>query len=161
MLAPLATLYEQIAPFRSINGYGLFATMTTSRPEITIQGSMDGVNWQDYVFKYKPGPLHRPPPFVAPYMPRLDWQMWFAALEDVRGTPWMAFFVQRLFEAQPDVLALLARDPFHGQPPRYLRAQLDEYRFTTFAENHSTGDWWKKEPSGIYFPAISRDEFGR
>jgi predicted DCC family thiol-disulfide oxidoreductase YuxK len=161
VLAPLAIVYEQIAPFRSINGYGLFATMTTSRPEITIQGSMDGVNWVDYVFKYKPGPLHRPPPFVAPYMPRLDWQMWFAALQDVRGTPWMGLFVQRLFEAQPDVLALLALDPFGGKPPRYLRGQLDNYSFTTFAEKRSTGDWWKKDPAAIYFPEISRDEFGR
>lgn len=161
VLAPVAYVYEQIAPFRSINGYGLFATMTTSRPEITIQGSMDGVSWEDYVFKYKPGPLHRPPPFVAPYMPRLDWQMWFASLQDVRGTPWMGLFVQRLFEAQPDVLALLAYDPFHGQPPRYIRAQLDDYRFTTFAEKRSSGDWWRKEPAAIYFSEVSREEFGR
>ena len=157
-LAPIARVYEFVAPFRSINGYGLFANMTTDRPEITLQGSMDGVNWESYEFKDKPGPLRRPPPFVAPYMQRLDWQMWFAAMQDVRATSWMGPFVMRLFEAQPDVLALLGRDPFGGKAPRYLRGQLDDYRFTTFAEKRATGDWWRSEPRGIYFPAISRED---
>jgi hypothetical protein len=119
------------------------------------------VNWENYEFKFKPGPLRRPPPFVAPDMPRLDWQMWFAAMQDVRATPWMGPFVMRLFEAQPDVLALLGRDPFGGKPPRYLRGQLDDYRFTTFAEKRATGDWWRSEPRGIYFPAISREDVAR
>jgi hypothetical protein len=161
VLAPLARAYAFVAPFRSINGYGLFANMTTDRPEITLQGSRDGVNWESYEFRFKPGPLRRPPPFVAPYMPRLDWQMWFAAMQDVRATSWMGPFVMRLFEAQPDVLALLERDPFAGKPPRYLRAQLDNYRFTTFAEKHATGDWWRSEPRGIYFPEISRETLSR
>jgi predicted DCC family thiol-disulfide oxidoreductase YuxK len=161
VLEPLARVYEYVAPFRSINSYGLFATMTTERPEITLQGSRDGVHWEDYEFKDKPGPLRRPPPFVAPYMPRLDWQMWFAAMQDARATPWMGPFVLRLFQAQPDVLALLGRDPFHGQPPRYLRAKLDDYRFTTFAEKRATGDWWRSTPRGMYFPEITREAIAR
>lgn len=161
VLVPLARAYAFVAPFRSINGYGLFANMTTDRPEITLQGSMDGVQWESYEFKYKPGPLRRPPPFVAPYMPRLDWQMWFAAMQDARATSWMGPFVLRIFQAQPDVLALLGHDPFGGKPPHYLRGQLDDYRFTTFAEKRATGAWWHSEPRGIYFPAVSREDIAR
>jgi hypothetical protein len=160
-IEPVARVYNYVAPFRSINGYGLFAVMTTTRHEIVLQGSMDGVKWETYEFKYKPGAADRPPPFVAPYMPRLDWQMWFAALGDVQSSPWMAQLALRLFQAEPDVLALLARDPFDGKPPRYLRANLDDYRFTDFAELRKTGNWWRSEPKGIYFSEISRDALGR
>ncbi len=157
---PTAVLdaYEWLAPFRFVNGYGLFARMTTERPEILVQGSNDGRVWETYEFKYKPGRLDRPPPFVAPYMPRLDWQMWFAALGDVRRNPWFLNFMARLFEARPEVLALLASDPFEGKPPRYLRALVDEYRFTTFAERRASGDWWATEPRGIYLPEIRREQ---
>lgn len=157
-LEPIAWIYGHIAPFRSINSYGLFAVMTKERGEIQLQGSMDGVTWKTYEFKYKPGPLNRRPPFVAPDMPRLDWQMWFAALGDVQSAPWMGPFVARLFEAQPDVLALLAKDPFDGKAPRYLRANMDDYHFTDFAQRHATGDWWRSDPRGIYFSEISRDQ---
>jgi hypothetical protein len=160
-IEPLAWLYGHVAPFRSINSYGLFAVMTKERREIVLQGSMDGVEWKTYEFKYKPGPLDRRPPFVAPYMPRLDWQMWFAALGDVQAAPWMGPLVGRLFEAQPDVLALFAKDPFGGKAPRYLRANLDDYHFTDFAARRTTGNWWRSEPKGIYFPEISRESFER
>lgn len=156
---PLASVYEVVAPFRSINGYGLFAVMTTERPEILIQGSMDGLNWKSYRFKYKPGPIDRPPPFVSPYMPRLDWQMWFAALGDVNQNPWLLHLMARLFDAEPDVLALLEDDPFDGGKPRFLRAMIDDYRFTTFAD--PADDWWKREPRGIYVPEIGREQLGR
>lgn len=158
--APLVTAYETVAPFRSINGYGLFAVMTTDRPEILIQGSMDGFNWESYRFKFKPGPLDRPPAFAAPYMPRLDWQMWFAALGNVNGNPWVLQLMARLFEAEPAVLALLDGDPFHGQKPRYLRAMVDDYTFTSFAHPGSKGEWWSREPRGIYVPEIGREQLG-
>ena len=157
-IEPMAWLYDLVAPFRSINGYGLFAVMTKERTEILIQGSMDGMTWKNYQFKYKPGALNRMPPFVAPYMPRLDWQMWFAALGDVHQSPWMGPFALRLFRAEPDVLALLARDPFNGKPPRFLRANLDGYRFTDFSQRRASGNWWRSEPRGIYFPEISREQ---
>jgi hypothetical protein len=83
------------APFQIANTYGLFASMTTTRPEIIVQGSNDGVTWLDYEFPYKPGDLRQPPHWVAPYQPRLDWQMWFAALSDYRATPWFTNFMVR------------------------------------------------------------------
>jgi len=161
VMEPLAWIYGHVASFRSINGYGLFAAMTTERSEIRLQGSMDGVTWKDYAFRFKPGPLNRPLPFAGPYMPRLDWQMWFAAMQDADATSWMGPFVLRLLEARPEVLALMERDPFEGKPPRYVRGELDAYRFTTFAERRTTRNWWRFEPRGIYFPAISRETMQR
>lgn len=151
----LVECYAKVAPFRSINSYGLFAVMTTQRKEIIVQGSDDGVTWKTYSFRYKPGDPHRAPPWVAPYMPRLDWQMWFAALGDIRSNPWFVRFLQRLQQNSPAVVALIETNPFPDKPPKYLRAQLDDYRFTTTAEKKETGDWWKVEPAGVYCPEVS------
>jgi predicted DCC family thiol-disulfide oxidoreductase YuxK len=144
-----------VAPLQVVNTYGLFAVMTTSRPEIIVEGSNDGVTWLPYEFKYKPGDVHRRPPWVAPYQPRLDWQMWFAALESYRENPWFVNFMARLLEGSPEVLRLLAHNPFPSAPPHYIRALVYDYRFTTFAERRTSGDWWKRELRGSYIPVIS------
>lgn len=152
---PLVEVYESVAPFRSINGYGLFAVMTRERREIIIEGSQDGVSWVPYVFRYQPGPLHRAPPWVAPYMPRLDWQMWFAALGTVEQNPWFVRLMERLLQGEPAVLELLDYDPFEGNPPRFLRAVSEDYQFTNLAECQATGNWWKARPAPPYCPVVS------
>jgi hypothetical protein len=154
---PLVTFVRAIAPLRIANGYGLFSVMTTSRPEIVVEGSMDGVRWLPYEFRWKPGDLRRRPSFVAPHQPRLDWQMWFAALGGYEENPWFIQFAARLLEGSPDVLRLLQRDPFAGSPPRYVRGLLYEYRFTDAATRRRTGQWWSREPAGLYCPVLSRD----
>ncbi|MGI8743546.1 MAG: lipase maturation factor family protein [Bryobacteraceae bacterium] len=148
-------LVRLAAPFGIVNTYGLFAVMTTQRPEIIVQGSNDGTNWLDYSFRYKPGDLRRPPPWVAPYQPRLDWQMWFAALSNWRSNPWFANFMVRLLDGSPDVTGLLEKSPFGSRPPKYVRALVFNYRFTDFAERRATGEWWHRELRGLYFPRIS------
>jgi lipase maturation factor 1 len=142
-------------PFQIANTYGLFASMTTSRPEIIVEGSDDGVAWLDYQFPYKPGDLRQPPHWVAPYQPRLDWQMWFAALSDYRATPWFTNFMVRLLQGSPEVLGLLEKNPFPNAPPKYVRAELFDYSFTDFATRRATGNWWARKPRGLYFPQIS------
>jgi hypothetical protein len=97
-----------------VNRYGLFAVMTTSRPEIVIEGSDDGVDWKPYEFKFKAGDVHRPLRWVAPYQPRLDWQMWFAALTRQENVPWFSGLMQRLLEGSPHVLDLSRRIRFRG-----------------------------------------------
>jgi predicted DCC family thiol-disulfide oxidoreductase YuxK len=149
------TVYEWFAPLRSFNGYGLFQVMTTSRPEIIVEGSNDGVNWQAYEFKYKTGDLKRRPGFVEPHQPRLDWQMWFAALSDYRENPWFVNFCVRLLQGAPQVLALLEKNPFPNAPPKYIRAMVYEYHFTDSATRRKTGDWWSRTPEGIYLPPVS------
>ncbi len=152
---PAAALLRFTSPLGIVNSYGLFAVMTTSRPEIAIQGSNDGINWLDYEFKYKAGPLARRPPWVAPYQPRLDWQMWFAALGPYQSSPWFANFVVRLLQGAPEVVRLLARNPFPNAPPKYIRAVVAAYRFTTWTERRATGDWWKSAPAATYLPPVS------
>jgi hypothetical protein len=151
---PLLRLAGLVSPLRSINGYGLFAVMTTTRPEIIVEGSNDGIVWRPYEFKWKPGDLERAPAFVAPHQPRLDWQMWFAALGDVRGNPWFVNFLVRLLQGSPQVLALVETNPFPDAPPRMVRAGLYEYRFTDFATRRSEGAWWRREARGSYCPPV-------
>lgn len=145
-----------IAPFRSVNTYGLFADMTEARPEIIVEGSNDRRTWETYHFRWKPGALTRAPGWVAPHQPRLDWQMWFAALQgSYRDTPWFLNFMGALLQGKPEVLRLLAENPFPDAPPRYIRATLYDYRFTEIATKRSEGTWWHREWKGIYCPAIS------
>jgi hypothetical protein len=133
-----------VAPFRSVNGYGLFRVMTTVRPELVIEGSDDGRTWREYVFRWKPGPADRRPGFVEPHMPRLDWQMWFAALDPVGNYGWLASFLARLREGSPEVTALVGPQAFAG-PPKQLRVVQYSYRFTSAEERRRTGAWWVRE----------------
>jgi lipase maturation factor 1 len=144
--------YRFLEPFRSLNGYGLFRVMTKTRPEIIVEGSQDGLTWLPYEFKYKVGDLQRAPPIVAPHQPRLDWQMWFAALDDVQGEPWFMNFLVRLLQGSPSVLRLIKTNPFPESPPRYVRARLFEYHLTSALEKRQTGAWWKREEEGTYCP---------
>ncbi|HLH16077.1 MAG TPA: lipase maturation factor family protein [Bryobacteraceae bacterium] len=144
-------ILHAIDPFHIVNGYGLFAVMTTERPEILVEGSADGDHWQAYEFRYKPGDLRRPPPLIAPAQPRLDWQMWFAALGSYQSNRWFVSFLLRLLQGEPAVLRLLQYNPFPHAPPRYIRARLFLYHFTTWGSR----DWWWREEKGVYFPAAS------
>ena len=152
---PVLAIAQWLQPFRSVNHYGLFSIMTTTRPEIILEGSYDGSNWQPYRFKYKPGDLYRRPRFVEPHQPRLDWQMWFAALGDVRENPWLVNLCVRLLQGSPEVLDLLATNPFPTAPPRYIRAELYEYRFTDLNTRRQSGNWWMREDRGPYLPPLS------
>ena len=153
--AAIERLYGVVAPLQIVNGYGLFRVMTKDRPEIMIEGSEDGIEWKPYVFKWKPGPLERMPAFVEPHQPRLDWQMWFAALSDVRQNPWFFGLAFRLLENAPDVTRLLGKNPFPDKPPRYIRAELYRYRFSTLGERRQSGRWWEREDLREYLSTVS------
>jgi predicted DCC family thiol-disulfide oxidoreductase YuxK len=154
-LGPLPAAYQLFTPFRTVNQYGLFAVMTKERPEIRIEGSRDGVSWKTYEFEYKAGDPARAPRFVAPYQPRLDWQMWFAALSDYRSEGWLLRFCEELLRGSRPVLSLLRVNPFPEGPPRYVRAMVDRYRFTDAPTRRATGDWWRREPVGPYAPVLT------
>ena len=149
-----------VRPLRSINTYGLFRTMTTERPEIIIEGSTDGQIWTEYAFRWKAGDLGRRPRFVQPHMPRLDWQMWFAAHDPYRAQYWLSALMDGLLEHSPAVLSLLDAPPFLEQPPRYVRLVRYWYEFTTPAEGRETGDWWKREFDGYLTEGVSKNDKG-
>ncbi len=143
-----------VAPLRIVNTYGVFAMMTTERPEIIIEGSDDGIHWKEYPFKYKPGEVKRRPPWNIPHQPRLDWQMWFAALGTQDQHPWFSRLLQRLLENSPEVIALLGTNPFPDKPPHYVRALLYEYRYASSEQKESKGVWWERRLAGLYYPAV-------
>jgi len=126
--------------------------MTTERPEIIIEGSNDGREWRPYVLPFKPGPLDRAPVWATPHQPRLDWQLWFAALAPREMNPWLQGLFAGLLRGSKPVLALFERNPFPDRPPRYIRASLYRYHFTTADERAASGDWWTREYLGEFWP---------
>jgi predicted DCC family thiol-disulfide oxidoreductase YuxK len=155
---PLAAVHGRVEAFRIVNDYGLFRVMTKDRREIVIEGSADGIDWLPYEFKWKPGNVKRAPGWCAPHQPRLDWQMWFAALGAPQQNPWFGGLIVRLLQGSRDVSRLLAHNPFPDQPPRYIRASFYRYRFTTMEEHRQSGAWWKGQELGEYLPTISLDQ---
>ena len=152
---PLAFVYEKVAPFHIANGYGLFRVMTKDRREIVIEGSADGVDWLPFEFKWKPGDVRRAPGWCAPHQPRLDWQMWFAALGSPREKAWFERLIVCLLKNEAKVTQLLERNPFPDTSPRYIRAAFYRYRFTTASERRQTGAWWKRQELGEYLRPVS------
>jgi predicted DCC family thiol-disulfide oxidoreductase YuxK len=142
-----------IEPLHIVSPYGLFSVMTTQRDEIVIEGSYDGVEWREYEFRYKPGDPGRRPPWNLPHQPRLDWQMWFAALDDPRSLQWFSRFIQRLLQNEPSVLELLAKNPFPDKPPVFVRAQFYDYQYSD-SEQKAAGLWWSRRLLGAYFPVV-------
>jgi hypothetical protein len=154
-VAELGMLNEVLAPFAISNRYGLFAVMTTVRHEIIIEGSNDRKTWLAYEFPFKPGDVKRAPPIVAPFQPRLDWQMWFAALSNYEENPWLGHLMLRLLHGDREVLALFSKNPFAKAPPKYVRASLYTYHFTDIPTLLKTGAWWRRDPAGQYFPVAT------
>ena len=146
-------LTQLVRPLRLANPYGLFAVMTTRRDELVVEGSLDGETWTAYGFPFKPGDPSLAPRWATPHQPRLDWQMWFAALTTPERAPWTYDLAFALLEARPAVLGLLS-DPFDGARPTYVRILRHPYRFTTPDEKSRTEDWWVRGPPTPWLPAI-------
>lgn len=146
-----------LAPLWLSNSYGLFAVMTTRRLEFVIEGSHDLKEWRSYGFRWKPGDLQSAPKQVAPHQPRLDWQMWFAALDPVNPEAWLWSLLQKLLRNSPAVVSLLKTNPFPEAPPRYIRLALYRYNFTDLATRRRTGKWWERTALGTS-PAMTREE---
>lgn len=152
---PVRALIATVSPLRSFNRYGLFAVMTRTRDEISLEVSADGTEWREWPFPYKPGDTRRAPPIVAPHMPRLDWQCWFAALGEPGDSPWFTNLIFRLLEGSPSVRDLMGPDPLGGSKPLYARALRYETTFATPAQHRADGSWWTRTRKGLFFPVVS------
>ncbi len=156
--APVAAVLAGVAPFRSVNAYGLFAVMTTDRPEVIVEGSDDGVTWRPFHFRWKPGELTRAPGEAWFHLPRLDWQLWFAALAgDCGRARWYLGLARRLLDGSAPVRSLLAADPFPGAAPRFVRATLYDYRPRAAGEGVARGAHWSRRPLRPFCPTLTRD----
>jgi hypothetical protein len=147
-------------PLHLVNTYGAFGSVTKERYEVIVEGTEEAVVapqtvWREYEFKGKPGDVMRIPPQYAPYHLRLDWLMWFAAMSSPMYHEWFVPLVAKLLEADPVVLRLLRSDPFDGRRPRFVRARLFLYRFTTPAERRQTGAWWHRRYVSEYLRPVT------
>ena len=155
--SPVAAL----EPLRIANQYGLFAVMTPHRYEIEFQGSNDGKTWTPYLFRFKPQDVRERPGIYAPYQPRFDWNLWFASLTTWQSAMIVPLTEERLLEGDQDVLGLFRGDPFASAPPKFVRAVLWQYWFSTPEEKRTQGIWWTRKLLGTYAPTIMRAPDGR
>jgi lipase maturation factor len=144
-----------------VNTYGAFGSVGRERDEIVFEGTEDatlteGTRWREYPFVCKPGDIHRRPCFAAPYQPRIDWQIWFAAMSTPQRYPWTLHLVWKLLHGDPGALSLLAGNPFPKSPPRFIRARLFRYRFAP--PGQPDGAWWRREELGLWIPPLSEDD---
>jgi hypothetical protein len=143
-------------PLHLVNTYGAFGSITRERFEIVLEGTDaqivdEQTQWREYEVRGKPGDPARLPLQVAPYHLRLGWLMWFEAMSPRPSSRWFINLVGAIVRGDPEVLALMSRDPFPDAPPRHVRAQYYRYRFSTPDERHRTGLWWNRELLGTFF----------
>lgn len=147
-------IFDDVAPLRSFNTYGLFAVMTVERPELVFEGSDDGQTWKEYTLPFKPGDPARRPRWAAPYQPRLDWQLWFAAFLKQQYDPFVRTVCEKLLLGDKPVLALFSSNPFPEHPPSMVRVVRYRYQFTSAAERARTHCWWDRSPLDFYVPPV-------
>lgn len=160
MLSSRQRMNMSFNSFHLVNTYGAFGSIGRIRREVVVEGTddthlTDQTVWREYEFKGKPGAPRRLPRQWAPYHLRLDWLMWFAAISPGYAQPWLGPFLRRLLENDRPTLRLLRHNPFPDSPPRYVRAQLYQYRFTTPAELRRDRAWWHRALVGGYVPPIA------
>ena len=152
-----------------VGSYGAFGSVTRERYEIVIEGTdaaqvSDHTSFREYEFKGKPGDPARHPRQVAPYHLRLDWQMWFLPLrmpiKRANLVPrhyelWFIRLIEKLLSGDRQVLSLLRYVPFAGAPPKYVRASLYRYEFSSRLEQKQSGLVWKRTRVGEYLPPVA------
>lgn len=163
LLSPRQAMNTDYNPLHLGGSYGAFGGITRPRDEVIVEGAgdallTDATVWKEYGFRGKPGGVGEMPPQIAPYHYRLGWLMWFASFSDARNEPWFVFMLGKLLQNDKGTLSLLASNPFPGAPPRYVRAELYEYHFTTPEERKKTGAWWTRTFVREYFPPMSLDQ---
>ncbi len=146
------TSYSQ---FHFINSYGAFGHIGKTRYEVVISGTTDPqvmptTQWKEYGFKCKPGFPDKRPCVVTPYHYKLDWQIWFSAMQPQLVDQWLSNFAIRLLEGSSDTLDLIETNPFAEQPPKFLKMDLYKYEYTNFDEP----GWWKRQFVKTYLEPI-------
>ena len=164
MASPRQIMNTSFEPLHLVNTYGAFGSVGKTRNEIILEGTEETslgpeTRWKEYEFWAKPGDVRRMPPVIAPFQPRLDWQIWFAAMSRIDQEPWLVRLIYKLLQNDRGVLRLLANDPFSGRPPAYIRAELYEYRFTR--RGTGSGTWWERKRVGPYLRPVSLADYSQ
>lgn len=160
LLSPRQRMNAAFGPWRLVNSYGAFGSVTKRRFEVELQGTRDeyptdDAEWRAFEFVAKPGDPARAPRWLAPYHLRLDWLMWFLPFGSWRQSEWLQPLVRKLLVNDARVSALLAHNPFlSGEPPRWVRAELWEYRFASPEEASEQGVYWSRQRVREWMPPI-------
>jgi hypothetical protein len=80
--------------------------------------------------------------------------MWFAALGTYSNNTWVGSLIYRLLNGEPSVTGLLDPPPF-PKPPKYMRALLYDYTFSTPQLRQQTGAVWERKLLGSWFGPVS------
>jgi len=144
-----------------VNTYGAFGSVGRKRGAIIFEGTEDesvtgATRWREYRFKYAPVDPDRRPRIVAPFQPRLDWQIWFASMSTPERYPWTLHLVWKLLHNDPGALSLLDDNPFPERPPRFIRARYDRFEFAP--PGNATGAWWRRTTLGLWLRPLSADD---
>lgn len=166
LLADRQVMNRSFDDLHLVNTYGAFGSVGRERLELVIEGTTnpppdEGEDWVEYEFKCKPGDPSRRPCLISPYHYRLDWLIWFAALDvqydgELQREGWVIHLLYKLLEADQAVLGLLEDDPFAGQRPRFVRVLVYRYRFSRTDEPADA--WWIREPLGVLIRPIAADD---
>jgi hypothetical protein len=157
LLSSAQRMNTSFDPFELVNTYGAFGSVGRERREIVFEGT-DAEElgpealWREYELPAKPGAVNRRPCWIAPYQPRLDWALWFAAMSRPDRYPWTLHLVAKLLRGERGVLQLLANDPFPDHPPRFVRARLYRYEFAPPGD--PSGAWWTRTLLGEWLPPL-------
>lgn len=135
-------LHDLYRPYRVFNRYHLFTGITTTRNEPEFQ-TYDGTEWTPHYLHYKPGPLDRRPPFVAPHQPRLDFLLWFYGIYYEYSPPEYVQTLVRRMCHDPEAVQGFFVDPLPAAPEA-VKIVFYRYEFTTSDERAETGNWWKR-----------------
>jgi len=141
-----------------VNTYGAFGSIGKIRNELILQGTDDLVInsdtvWKEYEFKAKPGDINRNPPIIAPYQPRVDWQIWFAAFQSPQQNPWLIHMIWKLLHNDPGTISLISENPFPDKPPNYIRIEFYRYEFV----EPGSDAVWKRTYIGNWLPPLSKN----
>jgi hypothetical protein len=162
LLSPDQVMNTSYDPFNLVNTYGAFGSVGRTRLNVVFEGTMDSVpdetaHWIPYIYKALPVALDKRPVQIAPYQPRLDWQMWFASMSTPNEYPWTVTLVSKLLHNDPGAVGLFAANPFPDKPPRYVRAVL--YRYSFAKPGNPQHLWWTGERVGdLWLPALSLND---
>ena len=159
MLSARQIMNTSFDPLNLVNTYGAFGSVGRERLNVVLEGTDADTPddpqavWKAYPYVALPTDPRKMPPQIAPYQPRLDWQMWFASMATAQDYPWSLHLVWKLLHNDPGALGLFAGNPFPGKPPRFVRATLYRYKFANPA--NPEGLWWTREELGPWLPALS------
>lgn len=155
MLSERQIMNSSFDPWKIVNTYGAFGSITRRRVEVVLQGTegdptSPDVVWLEYEFRCKPGDINRRPCLLTPYHYRLDWQMWFAGFQSIDSHLWILHLLYKLANKDPLTRSLIAKDPFLKGSPKFVRAVKYQYEYLSmpvsrsFGRADEEGTWWRR-----------------